>query len=422
MYQLDLVERLKLRTADVPEARKVAAVAPAVWNLGWTSFFTDVSSEMVNSILPVYLIVHLHLSPVQYGAVDGIYNGFAVALLSLAAGIAADRRGHHKQIAAAGYGLSTLCKLALLAAGGVWTAITAALAMDRLGKGIRTAPRDALISLHTQRDTLATAFAAHRALDAGGTLIGPAVAFALLWWTPGAFDVVWIASFALGAVGLAILILFVPRPPQLSFCSPVVSPFRSALALFRSRRFSTLAICGFALALATVSDGFFYLQLQRKSGIEAGFFPLFYVLTACSCMLFSFPAGRVADRLGRLPVFLTGYLMLSLAYLAFQALPAITGVPVLIFAITLGVYYAATEGILMAMTSEVVPAELRTSGLAIIATCVGLGKMISSLLFGYFWNTFGAGQALWIFASALLLIVIAAAGLLRTSVREILGT
>jgi hypothetical protein len=98
-------------------------VSPAVWNLGWTPLFTDVSAEMVNSVIPVYLVLHLHLSPLRYGVIDGIYNGFAVVLLSLIAGLAADRGRRHKQIALAEYGLSTLCKIALLFAGGAWTAI-----------------------------------------------------------------------------------------------------------------------------------------------------------------------------------------------------------------------------------------------------------------------------------------------------------
>src|SRR5215831_7431294 len=120
MYQLDLIERRKLRATAGPSADQVTRVSPVVWKLGLTSLLTDISSEMVNSALPVYLVIHLHLSPLQYGTIDGVYNGLAVVLVSLAAGLTADRSKRHKEVALAGYGFSAICKLLLLAAGGVW--------------------------------------------------------------------------------------------------------------------------------------------------------------------------------------------------------------------------------------------------------------------------------------------------------------
>jgi MFS family permease len=413
MYRLDWIEQLKLKTAEAPDPRKVAAVSPAVWNLGWTSLLTDVSSEMVNSVIPVYMVLHLHLSPMRYGAVDGVYNGFAVVLLSLIAGLAADRGRRHKQIAVAGYGLSALCKIALLFAGGLWTAIMAVMALDRAGKGIRTAPRDALISLHTQSNSLATAFAAHRAMDAGGMLLGPTVAFGLLWFVPNAFDAVWIASFAFGVLGVAVLVLFVPQPDYPEVRSTARLSLASAFQLFRSRRFTVLAICAFGLSLATISDAFVYLQLQKKSGTDSNYFPLFYVLTAAAYMVFSYPAGRLGDRYGRLPVFLSGYVILSMMYFTLQLLPAVGSGALLAFVVTLGVYYAVTEGILMAMASAIIPAEFRTSGIALIATCVGLGKLGSSLLFGYAWDTLGADVAVWSFGFGLVVCVAGATLMLR---------
>src|SRR5215510_5280245 len=157
MYRLEWIE--KLRSTGLPSTAQVARVSPVVWKLGLTSFLTDISSEMVNSALPIYLVLHLHLSPLQYGAIDGVYNGLAVVLVSLAAGAIADRTRRHKQVALTGYGLSALCKLLLLAAGGAWGALVAILGLDRLGKGIRTAPRDALISLSTSPSLMASAFA-----------------------------------------------------------------------------------------------------------------------------------------------------------------------------------------------------------------------------------------------------------------------
>src|SRR5262247_3371149 len=180
MYPLDWVPRRKLGTIGQPETAQLRRVSPVVWALGLTSFLTDISSEMVNSVLPVYLVLHLHLSPLQYGTIDGVYNGLAVTLVSLAAGLTADRTKRHKEVALAGYEFSAVCKLLLLAAGGVWGWLIVITGLDRIGKGIRTAPRDAMISLNTPPRLMASAFAVHRALDAGGSLLGPLVAFILL--------------------------------------------------------------------------------------------------------------------------------------------------------------------------------------------------------------------------------------------------
>jgi len=166
MYRLELIERLKQGPAAKIDSRP--PVSPTVWKLGCTSLLTDISSEMVSSLLPVYLVLHLHMSPLQYGAIDGIYNGIAVVILSLTGGYLADRTRRYKEVAACGYGMSALCKLLLLVVGAVWGWIAAVIAIDRLGKGLRTAPRDALISLSTPAPFLAGAFAVHRALDAGG--------------------------------------------------------------------------------------------------------------------------------------------------------------------------------------------------------------------------------------------------------------
>src|SRR5499426_2951371 len=202
MYPLDWVPRRKLGTIGQPETAQLRRVSPVVWALGLTSLLTDISSEIVNSVLPVYLVLHLHLSPLQYGTIDGVYNGLAVVLVSLAAGLMADRSKRHKEVALTGYGFSAVCKLLLLAAGGVWGWLIIITGLDRIGKGIRTAPRDAMISLNTPPHLMASAFAVHRALDAGGAFLGPIFAFVLLARLPGAFDVLWVTSFFFALLGV----------------------------------------------------------------------------------------------------------------------------------------------------------------------------------------------------------------------------
>lgn len=413
MYPIDWVERRKLRTAGRPAAGAVAGISPVVWALGLTSFLTDISSEMVHSVLPVYLVLHLRLSPLQYGAIDGVYNGLATVIVALAAGVMADRARRHKEVALAGYGLSAVCKLLLLAAGATWGSLIAIVGLDRLGKGIRSAPRDALISLSTSPRLMASAFAVHRALDAGGALLGPIIAFALLARLPGAFDVVWVASFVFALLGFAALWLYVPKSaPSRSPHEQAISR-RSLSTLFTSRRFLALTGCAMLLSVATVSDAFIYLVLQQKGGTTAGFVPLFYVATAASYMLFSIPVGVCADRIGRARVLVSGYLVLALVYLLLASLSAVSVTVLVACLLLLGLYYAGTEGVLLAMVSTMVPGETRTTGIAVLATAIALGKVGASLLFGWIWETRGVWDAIAVFGGLLMLAIPTAALCLR---------
>lgn len=443
MYRLDWIEQLKLKLTRAPRGDQILTISPVVWSLGFTSLLTDVSTEMVNSALPVYLVLHLHLSPVQYGVIDGLYNGLAVALLSLGAGLLADRWGRHKEVAGAGYALSAACKLLLLAAGGAWGWIAAVVGLDRAGKGMRSAPRDALISFNTPRHALASAFAVHRSLDAGGMLLGPVIAFMLLAQIPGAFDALWMTSFVFAVLGVAVLALFVPPSTSVEATAArtrgtTPAPDQSAVsdscpeeeasqrrgatrrsfALLRTRKFGVIAACALILAAVTVSDGFVYLLLQERTGTSASFLPLFYVGTACFYMLFSVPVGMLADRIGHRRVLLCGYAVLGVVYVAIMSFP-MAGLPATLVCLALmGLYYAGTEGILMALASAIVPASLRTSGLALIGTAIGIGKMLSSLLFGWAWSARGQGGAIVIFLVALVVALVVATVWLRRVLQE----
>jgi MFS family permease len=406
MYRFDWIEQLKLRAAP-PPSTGLAATSPVIFALGLTSFLTDVSSEMVNSLLPVYLFLHLKLTPFQYGAIDGLYNGLSIALVGLAAGVVADRWQRQKEVALAGYGLSAACKLLLIAAGTVWSSIAAVVAIDRIGKGIRTSARDALISFNASPTAFATAFGVHRAMDSAGALLGPVVAFMLLAEVQNDFASIWSVSFVIACLGVAALWLFVPaRDPGRTTAA------RAAAATpqpWIEPRFVALTACATLLALVTVSDAFLYLLLQEKSGTGAGYVPLFYVATAAAYMAFSVPVGRIADRFGRRRVLLGGYVVLGGVY-AIVASAANVGWPTqLVCLALLGLYYAATEGILVALASAIVPPGRRASGIAALVSCIGLGKLASSVVFGWMWQTFGTTSVIVAFAAGLTVAVPVAA-------------
>ena len=407
MYQNDLFERLRAIAARPGERGIRSKISPTVWALGLTSFLTDISSEMVTSVLPVYLFSYLRLSPVQFGAVDAVYNGLSVALIAIFVGVAADRTRRHKAAAAAGYGLSALCKLLLIAAGSTWAGIMTVVGLDRLGKGIRTAPRDAMISLSSPKQYLGLAFGVHRAMDSFGALLGPVVAFAFLMLVgSNSFTGLWLVSFFIAIMGVAALWLFVPRNVAEPEPEPAESPSVSLGTTVRMPGFVALLVCGTLLAMCTVSDAFLYVLIQEKSGIGFGYVPLFYVATAATFMLFAVSAGRLADRFGLRRMFLLGYSMLVVIYALLLSSQSVSATLAAACVVLLGLFYAATEGVLMAMASRLIPAGHRTTGLALLLTGVGLGKLTSSLLFGWLWQQGGIDHALTIFVVACLATIV----------------
>jgi MFS family permease len=384
-------------------------VARNVLLLGLVSLFTDVSSEIVTTILPLYLVYTLGFSPLQFGIVDGLQQG-AAALVRVAGGFAADRTRRHKEVAIVGYGLSAFARLGLLAANSL-QALGAIVFLDRTGKGIRTAPRDALISLSSDRDALGTAFGVHRALDTAGAMIGPLLAFGLLWLNPGEFDPIFVASFCFGLIGLALLVLFVENRPVPVADAAHVS-LRAAFKLLGRPRFATLALVGGALAVFTISDGFLFLALQRHLDFQQRLLPILFVGTAGVFMLLAIPVGRLADRVGRGRVFVAGYVPLVAAYLLLLV-PGFGSLEIALFLLLLGAYYAATDGVLMALASTTLPPALRGSGLALLVTATSLGRLLASIVFGTIWTWQDVETAIAAFAIGLLVAMAVAATALR---------
>jgi MFS family permease len=392
--------------------RSEPAVSRPVVLLGLTSLLTDISSEMVVTVLPLYLLYVGGFSPLAFGLIDGIYNG-ATAIVRLAGGFIGDRRGRHKPVAVAGYGLSAICKLLLLAVGTAVSAIGAVVLLDRVGKGIRTAPRDAMISLSTRREQLGVAFGVHRAMDTTGAMIGPLVAFGVLALAPLAFNSIFLISFFLAVLGLGVLVLLVqPRSPGGETGEPPPAPsLRRALGLVRNARFRTLLVAGSALSLATASDAFIFLVLQDRLDLGTSLFPLLFVGSAGTFMVLAVPMGRLADRIGRGRVLLGGYGLLFGVY-AILLLP-IGGWVLLAGALgLLGAYYAATDGVLMALGSAVIPEEVRGSGLALLGTATSVARLFASLAFGGLWTLWGIDVAIACFGGALAVAAVLAAVLL----------
>ncbi len=417
MYQVEASKAL-LRPRTWAGPRRLSVPRNVVL-LGTVSMLTDISAEMVATVLPLYLVFSLGVSPLALGAIDGLYRG-AAAIVQIGGGLLSDRLQRHKEVATLGYGISAVCKVGLVVAGSSVGAIGALVASDRIGKGIRTAPRDALISLSSTKAGLATAFGVHRAMDSAGAMLGPLVAFGILLLAPARFDAVFVVSTAFAFLGLAVLVLAVQgRPRRASVAGEPRPSLKGALGIARDRRFRLLLLAAGGLAVASVSDALIYVGLQRQSGFDPAVFPLLFVVTAVAFMALAIPVGRLADRIGRVPVLLAGHALLFPVYGLLLTSVGTWGV--LIALIALGAYFAATDGVTTALAGAILPERIQATGIGILITVMSLGKFVSSLAFGALWFALGLQDAVLIFTLGLLAALLVATPMLLRLRHEPVG-
>ncbi|KQV68008.1 MFS transporter [Nocardioides sp. Root122] len=366
---------------------------------------TDISSESVAAILPLYLTAVVGLTPVAYGLIDGLYQGVS-ALVRLGGGWLADAADRPKWVAFLGYGVSAIARVFLLFATGA-AGIAAVVTADRIGKGIRTAPRDSMISTSTPTEHLGRAFGVHRMLDTIGAALGPLIAFGLLWAVPDDYTVVMVVSLAFALAGVALLGLLGPDVRvKREHVGPTPPPFRWRDLGDRRLR-PLLAVAG-ALGLLTVGDGFIYLALLDHADVTVTWFPLFYVGTNVAYLALAVPVGRLADRVGRARVLVLGHLALVGAYLC-SVLPTSTVAATVGTLVLLGSFYAATDGVIAAVAGRLVPVQARSSGIAAAQTVVALARMLASAGFGLLWLLLGPATAMVSVAALLVLAILLAA-------------
>ncbi|MGY0389271.1 MFS transporter [Nocardioides sp. WG-D5] len=380
-------------TTSAEPQRTGGRVSRTVITLGIVSLLTDISSESVSAILPLYLTAVVGLSPVAYGLIDGLYQGVS-SLVRIAAGWAADRTDRPQPVALAGYAMSAVARLGLIFAGGFGT-ISAAISLDRVGKGVRTAPRDAMIAASSDPAHLGRSFGIHRTLDTIGATLGPLLAFVILWRITDGYDTVLVVSLGFAVLGVATMAFFVPfRTGAVRRVAARREPrakvrWRAALTPGLAR---VTGVSG-VLALLTVGDGFVYLALLETGGFAAQWFPVLYVGTNLAYLALAVPMGRLADRVGRVRVLVLGHLPLAAAYLC-----AATGSGVLwttcAAVLLLGVFYAATDGTLAAVAGQLVPETVRASGIATAQTAVALARLVAATGFGLLWYAVGPRVAM----------------------------
>lgn len=348
--------------------------------VGMVSLLTDVSSEMVYPLLSLYLTTTLGATPAIVGIIEGIAESIA-SLLKTYSGYLSDKIQRRKPLAILGYGSATFGKLFLYFSTS-WGWVLAGRVVDRLGKGIRTAPRDALIAEASDANRLGHSFGLHRALDTLGAVIGIAIAYFLFTTTKGQYTKIFLLSMTPGILG--VLLLFFVKEQKPKQAAAKVHPLAGWRAL--SPRLKVFFLVAFFFTLGNSSNQFLLLRANNL-GFQASDVILVYLVCNIAYAVSAYPAGRLSDHIGRRILLVLGYLFYGLVYLGFAFASQRLHVWVL-FGVY-GLYSGLTEGVEKALVAELCPGESRGTMLGIHATLVGIGLLPASLIGGFLWKGVG---------------------------------
>jgi len=363
-----------------------------VWAVSLTSFFMDISSEMVINILPLFLSNVLGVGTGVIGLIEGIAEATA-SILKVFSGWVSDRVGSRKWIAVAGYGLSALSKPFFYFAGS-WTAVLGVRWADRVGKGVRTAPRDALVADSIDESQRGLAFGFHRAADTGGAVVGLLIALGLVWAAQS-------ASVDLGQSTFQVVVLASLIPAALAVLSLAVGAREVSVTGKRARpaitfkglgkRFLVFMVIVGIFDLGNSSDAFLVLRAQERGLSVVGILGMLVTFNLVYTLV-STPAGSLSDRVGRRKVIIGGWVAYALIYLGFAL--AGTGWQVWVLYAVYGVYYGLAYGTAKAMVADLVPAELRGTAYGTYNAALGLLDLPASLIAGLLWQGIGPWDGL----------------------------
>nr|WP_208073913.1 MFS transporter [Bradyrhizobium barranii] len=379
-------------TTTTPNAAR-AGLPRGIWVLGFVSMLMDVSSEMIHALLPVYLVTVLGASTLTVGFIEGIAEATA-SITKIFSGALSDWLGRRKLLAALGYGLAALTKpLFPLAPSVGW--LIAARFIDRVGKGIRGAPRDALIADIAPAGLRGASFGLRQSLDTIGAFVGPLVAIGLMWWTADNFALVfWVAVLpAFLSFGLIAFAVSEPEPDPSR--ETTKNPLNtSAMRQLGSVYWRVVAV-GVVFTLARFSEAFLILRAQNI-GLSAMWVPAVLVLMNVVYALSAYPAGVLSDRINR-----TGLLALGLVFLA--AADLALGV------VLWGLHMGLTQGLLSALVADAAPPNLRGTAFGYFNLFTGLALLAASVIAGALWDAYGPAGT---FLAGLGFALVALAGLL----------
>ncbi|HMK61393.1 MAG TPA: MFS transporter [Dissulfurispiraceae bacterium] len=345
---------------------------------GFVSLFMDISSEMIYPLVPLFLANVLGVNKSVIGLIEGIAESTA-GMLRVFSGWFSDRIGNRKWLMVAGYGISTLSRPLLALAAG-WHHVMGFRFIDRFGKGIRTAPRDAIVAESTVKEYLGRAFGFQRAMDTVGAAIGPAIAFLLMGIFSEGYRVVFWLSMVPAAIAVFLIIFFIRegrRPVANQSSIPKLS-----LSYF-NLKFKAFIIIAAIFAAGNSSDVFLILRAQQE-GISSATIPVVYLTFNVIYALTSVPAGVAADRFGRKKIILIGFIMFAFIYYGF----AIADGPKAIWGLFAfyGIFMGISEGVQKAYLASIISADYKATAFGLYNTAIGLATFPASLIGGMLWD------------------------------------
>ena len=369
-----------------PDTRAPWRALPAgIWALGFGSLLMDASSELIHSLLPLFMVATLGASMVTVGVVEGVAEATA-AIAKVFSGALSDRLGKRKPLLVLGYALAALTKpIFPLATSVGW--VFAARFIDRVGKGMRGAPRDALVADITPPSMRGAAYGLRQALDSVGALIGPVLAVVLLtWFVHDIRAAMWFAVLPAFAT-VALLLACVREPDRAPGPDGARPPLTLADARRLPRRYWLVVLLGAVFTLARFSEAFLVLRAQDV-GLALGYVPLALVVMNALYAGAAYPAGAAADRIGARTLLFLGLALLMAAdvVLALAASPLV----VLAGAALWGLHMAFTQGLLSKLVADAAPAELVGTAFGIFNVVSGGALLLASVIAGWLWSSFGA--------------------------------
>lgn len=371
-----------------------------MWNviiLGLVSFFSDISAEMVYPIIPLYLTSAFGTTPALIGVIEGIAESLA-SLLKVFSGYITDRWGRKKPVAFVGYAAGLVYKAALIFAGS-WGGILGARIIDRIGKGIRTAPRDVMVSESASKGHMGKAFGIHKALDMAGSAIGIFISYLLL--KNAGEHMVYKGLFAISIVPavLGLLMFFFIKEKNTHTTIAKRELFWQNMKKLDGQ-LKLYLVVAFLFTLGNPSNAFLLLR-AKSAGFDDTSVILLYFIFNLTASILSIPLGRLSDRIGRKKLLVTGYIVFSVAYLGF-AFASSQNVIIAAF-VVYGIYTAMITGVERAFIAEISPKELKGTMLGLHSTIVGIALLPASIIAGLLWEGFGM-SAPFVFGSSMSLV------------------
>lgn len=376
------------------------ALPAGVWRLGWISFFTDLASEMIYPLLPGFILKLRGGTPFIVGLIEGIAEAVN-SIFKVLSGRRSDRTGARKPLMAFGYTVSSLAR-PFIAVAGAWWQVLGLRFVDRFGKGVRGAPRDAMLAAYAPQGRKGAVFGFHRAMDHAGAIAGPLVATAYLAWRPEDYRGLFLLTIVPGLLVIA-LVWTTREPAPIEPVEPVEPANLSWLSLPRATRHFILIL--FLFSLGNSTDAFLLIKLEA-AGVPVTWLPITWAALHVVKSASSAVGGRLADRIGYRAPIVAGWIFYAGIYGGFAF--ADSTVAVVALFLSYGLFFGITEGPEKALIAELSPERVRGTAFGFYNAALGLGVLAASLLFGAVWVSmspaaaFLTGAAIALIAAALL--------------------